>query len=196
MRTIGLLLVFGFITLYCTSNTQSNSNVCIELYNHYQEYLMNAHPDTAEFFLNKAFKCDTSNLQYGIELYSLKLQLGKKPEALDVLQKLRRISSAIELSVAEELLIYDVTGLLDTSRIEVCQKEYSSKLFEDPLPESDLFYFVALTYFLFGEKEALSQLDNYESRVDRNSGLLLGLRNLMAENEGEMDVIRKAFNVK
>lgn len=190
------LFMFGIFVMSCSTRSQSISTECEKFYSLYQETLMRAENDTAEFYLIKAFECDTLNLQYGIELYSLKLQNGKKAEALGVLRNLKKISSAIELSVAEELLIYDIDGKLDTIRLSTYHKQYFSKLTGNQIQESDIFYFVALTNFLVGSNLALSQLDDYENKVANSSGLLSILREMIIEKKDSLVVLRMVFNVQ
>lgn len=184
----------NFILTGCSSQKAVEED-CGKLYENYQDHIMKARYDSADYYLTKAFHCDTSNLQYGVELYSLKIQIANKKEALNVLGKLRKMNSALEFSVAEELLIYQLDGVLDTNALEGYFKEYRLRIAQGSASESDVFCFVALSNFLEGKQQALQQLHNYLGQVDKTTGRLSAIRE-MIEKRDSLEVVKEIFNVE
>lgn len=195
MKLIGFFICSCIFFLICCSNQTGVEEDCSELYEGYQHHIMEARYDSADYYLTRAFYCDTSNLQYGVELYSLKMQNGRRKEALNVLRRLQKISSAVEFSVAEELLIYEIDGVLDTNALERYLKEYRLRISQGPVSESDVFYFVALSSFLQGKQQALEQLDNYMHQIDQPTGRLSAIREMITKRDS-IEVAKDAYNVE
>ena len=99
---LGLLLLL----LNCQGQSYSSEN-CEGYYSKYVENADLGEYDSADFYLSHAFNCDSLNLQFAVELYSLKINAHKTEEALHLIKHIQKLASGIELKVTEELLRYE-----------------------------------------------------------------------------------------
>jgi tetratricopeptide (TPR) repeat protein len=189
-------ILFGIsllMLIHCSCQEKHISN-CELLYYHYQEHIMINRYDSADFYLSEAISCDASNLQYALELFSLKKKKNEYHEALRVLKKVRELSPNMELEGTQELLKLQINGVLDEEKLQNLYFKYQQMVLEKNVSEEDFVYYIALKNFFEGKEVSIKAIGTYkDTKKDFDKGLLITVEGWIA-NQDSLHVLRKVFN--